>query len=300
MRVLLLGASGLLGKALAEAWKTDHLIFATSKDADIRDFREVWRLLGESRPDWTIHTAAYTNVEACETNSTLAFDVNCRGAANVARAAKEHGSRLLYVSTDYVFDGSKSTPCETSDSVKPLCVYGRSKAAGEQQVREVLPQACILRTSWLYGPHGKCFPNTILKLAQDGKTLRIVSDQRGCPTFNRDLASVIIRLAREGATGILHATNAGDCSWFEFAQEVLQSAGLSEVTVVPISTEQANRRAARPHYSVLSCTSLVELGLTMRPWQEAVSAYLQEYLASKPTRECVETAPTRSWSSVSH
>jgi dTDP-4-dehydrorhamnose reductase len=207
---------------------------------------------------------------------------------------------MFFVSTDYVFDGSKSAPYETYDQVRPPCVYGRSKVAGEQQVREIFPEACILRSSWLFGAQGKCFANAILKQARARKTLRVVPDQRGSPTFNRDLASVIIQLARGGATGTLHAANAGNCSWFEFTQEVLQSAGLFDVTVVPISTAELNRPAPRPHYSVLSCASLSSFGITMRPWQEAVSAYLQEYLATLPAGGDDDAAPTKPCVGISH
>lgn len=284
MRVLLLGASGLLGRVLSEDWGSDDLIPASSKEVDIREYDRVRKLLLEIRPDWTVLAAAYTNVDGCEKNPPLADEVNCFGAVNVARAAKESRSHLLFVSTDYVFDGSKFAPYEVDDPVRPINTYGRSKAVGEQQVREVLPEVCILRTSWLFGVQGRCFPNTILKLAQEQKTLKVVSDQRGSPTFNRDLASVIIRLVRGGAAGTFHATNAGNCSWSEFAQEILRSAGLLDITLVPISTEELKRPAQRPRYSVLSCESLKAFGISMRPWQEAVRAYLQEYFGAFPAR----------------
>ena len=298
MRVLILGASGLLGEALVEGWKSDDLIPATSKDGDIRDFGQVRKLLTESRPDWIVLAAAYTDVDGCETDPTLAHEVNCSGAANVARAAKECASRLLFVSTDYVFDGSKTAPYETHDQVRPLCAYGRSKAAGEEQVWKILPEACVLRTSWLFGAQGKCFPNSILKLAHERKTLRVVSDQQGSPTFNRDLASVIIRLVRGGARGTFHAANSGNCSWFEFAQEALRSAKLFDVTVTPISTAELNRPAPRPHYSVLSCASLSRFGLTMRSWQEAVGTYLQEYFALFPAGRS-DASTVRQWADIS-
>lgn len=276
MRILILGASGLLGSVLVEDWIGDEIFPASSKDADIRDEGQVRKLLISCRPNWTILAAAYTDVDGCETNPELAHAVNCLGAANVARAARENGSRLLFISTDYVFDGTKTSSYEAHDPVRPLGVYGLSKAEAEREIRQVLPDCCILRTSWLFGAQGKCFPNTILRLAQIQKTLSVVSDQHGSPTFNRDLAKTIIQLVRAGATGTIHATNAGDCSWFEFAEEIVLAAGLADVTIKPASSKELNRPAPRPKYSVLSTTSLAQCGMSMRPWREAVIAYLEE------------------------
>jgi dTDP-4-dehydrorhamnose reductase len=276
MRILILGASGLLGQALVKAWGSDEVIPATSKDADIREIEQVRTLLSECRPDWTIHAAAYTDVDGCEKNHALAHEVNCVGAINVARAVRENNSRLLLISTDYVFDGTKSTPYEVDDAVRPLGVYGRTKAAAEKGVRDILPGCCILRTSWLFGPQGTCFPNTILKLAREQKTLKVVSDQRGSPTFNRDLAGVIACLVRAGAYGTIHATNAGNCSWLEFALGIVKAAGLVDVAVEPVTSAEMNRPAPRPRYSVLSGASLHAWGLSLRPWQEAFHDYLRE------------------------
>ncbi len=276
MKVLVFGASGLLGRAVVDEWGSDEAIPATSKDADIRDASQVRRLVSQSRPDWTILAAGYTDVDGCERNPTLAHEVNCRGAENAAGAAREFGSRMMLLSSDYVFDGAKSEPYEVGDPVRPLGRYGRSKAAAEAAVRDILPDCCIVRTSWLFGAPGRCFPNTILELAAERKKLAVVSDQRGSPTFNRDLARAIVRLVQAGAKGMIHAANGGDCSWFEFAQEIVRSAGLTDIEVLPISTREANRPAPRPPYSVLSCTSLAGCGIRMRPWQEALQAYLHE------------------------
>ena len=167
MRITIFGATGLLGKALVREWKDDEVTGFGSADGDIRDEKQVLTLVQRARPDWIVLAAAYTDVDGCETNRDLAFDVNCRGAVNVARAAKQHGSRLLFLSTDYVFDGTKTTPYATDDPRSPRSVYGQSKAEAEMQLREILPDCCIVRTSWLFGPGGKCFPDTILKLAAD-------------------------------------------------------------------------------------------------------------------------------------
>ncbi len=166
-----------------------------------------------ARPDWIVLAAAYTDVDGCEVNRELAFDVNSRGAANVARAAKQCGSRLLFLSTDYVFDGTKTTPYETDDPRAPLSVYGQSKAQAEDQLAQLLPGCSILRASWLFGVGGKCFPDTILTLAATRPELDVVNDQRGSPTYAPDLARAIVQLCRAGAQGIVHATNRGGKAW---------------------------------------------------------------------------------------
>jgi uncharacterized protein YbjT (DUF2867 family) len=173
MRITIFGATGLLGKALVREWKDDEVTGFASADGDIRDEKQVSNLVQHARPDWIVLAAAYTDVDGCESNRDLAFDVNCRGAVNVARAAKQHGSRLLFLSTDYVFDGTKTTPYETNDPRSPSSVYGHSKAEAEVRLAEILPGCCIVRTSWLFGPGGKCFPDTILKLAETRPELAI-------------------------------------------------------------------------------------------------------------------------------
>jgi dTDP-4-dehydrorhamnose reductase len=190
--------------------------------------------------------------------------------------ARETNSRLTFISTDYVFDGSKSTPYEVDDPVNPISVYGRSKADGEIAVRKIIPNCCIVRISWLFGAERKCFPDAILALAQDHKELQVVADQRGCPTFNRDAAQAIIRLIHADAQGTIHATNAGVCSRFEFAQEILRAAGLASVVMKPATSDEQRRPAPRPKYSALSDTSLKNYGISMRPWQEALRDYLAE------------------------
>jgi len=278
MRVLIIGGTGLLGKALLQGWTGDEVIATGSRDADIRDETQVQNLVSRCRPDWTILAAAYTDVDGCEKNPVLAHAVNCGGAANVARVAREYGSRLMLISTDYVFDGAKSTPYEVNDPVSPINVYGKTKAAAEAAVRENLPDCCIVRTAWLFGVDGKCFPNTILALARERKELLVVADQRGSPTFNRDLARAIVELTRVNAEGTVHATNSGDCTWFEFAQALSQAANLAQIVVKPISTEELPRPAKRPKYSALSHASLWKYGISMRPWQRALKDYLDERL----------------------
>lgn len=285
MRVLIVGATGLLGSALLEEWSTDEVVGIDSRDADIRDRSQLHDHFARLRPDCTVLAAAYTDVDGCERDTHRAHDVNCTGAANVASACREAGSRLLFLSTDYVFDGSASVPYETNDEMNPLNVYGRSKAEAEKLVQEVLPQACILRTSWLFGVNGRCFPNTILDAAKTRKELSVVDDQIGRPTYNRDLARAIIKVCRTGARGIVHAANFGSCSWHEFARHLLRVAGFADASVVPIRTEELARPARRPAYSVLSLTSLEAYGIQMQPWQDAVAHYVRERTGSHGSQQ---------------
>src|SRR6266478_7801883 len=187
MRVTIFGASGLLGKTLTQEWSGDVLTGLSSRDADIRDAKCVRRMIQETRPQWVVLAAAYTDVDGCEGNPELAFAVNRDGAVNVATAAKEGGARLAFLSSDYVFDGKNSAPYEIGDARNPQSVYGRTKAEAELKLLELMPGCCIVRTSWLFGTGGKCFPDTILKLAASRPQLEVVGDQRGSPTYAVDL-----------------------------------------------------------------------------------------------------------------
>jgi dTDP-4-dehydrorhamnose reductase len=275
MRVTIFGASGLLGKALVGEWGKDAVSALTSRDADVRDPEAVRRVMEEKHPDWIVLSAAYTDVDGCERNRDLAFAVNRDGAVNVAAAAKQIGAQLLFLSSDYVFDGTKKSPYETNDVRNPQSVYGRTKAEAEVRLLELIPDCCIARTSWLFGTGGKCFPDTILKLAASRPSLDVVNDQKGSPTYVVDLARAIVQLCRKNAGGIVHVTNSGDCTWFEFAQQIVKDAGLSTM-VSPVSSEKMARPAPRPAYSVLSPASLRALGVEMPPWQDALDRYLKQ------------------------
>ncbi len=275
MRVTIFGATGLLGKALVREWKSDEVTGLGSKDADIRDPQQVFAAVQRTQPEWIILAAAYTDVDGCESNPELAFDVNCKGAVNVAQAAKACGSRLLFLSTDYVFDGLSATPYETDHPRAPQCVYGKSKADAEEQLLQTLPNCCIVRTSWVFGVGGKCFPDTILKIAATKPEIDVVDDQRGRPTYTPDLARAIIQLCQQQAAGIVHVTNAGDCTWFEFAREIVSDAGLN-TAVRPTTSDKFVRPAKRPKYSVLSAKSRRRYGIDMPHWSDALRAYLRE------------------------
>lgn len=280
MRVLLLGARGMLGTDLLNEWQSDELIPAGSADADLRESFQVESLVKKVRPDWIILAAAYTDVDGCERNPELAFAVNATGVEIVARVAETIGSRVFLVSTDYVFDGKGTRPYETNDPIAPLNVYGASKAAGENALRENHSNWCIGRTSWLFGVNGPSFPEKILKAADARPELSVVNDQIGSPTYTRDLARAIRDLVAKDARGITHITNEGICSWFDFAKEILACSGRGRVLVHPITTDQSARPARRPNYSVLSPASLHAFGIRTRPWKEALTSFLEEKSSS--------------------
>src|SRR5207249_9181306 len=273
MRITIFGATGLLGKHLVEKWNTDEVVGLGSKDADIRDPQQAWNAVYRTHPDWIVLAAAYTDVDGCESNRELAFDVNCHGAMNVARAAKRHGARMLFLSSDYVFDGTGNTPYDVDHQRAPRSVYGQSKAEAEIRLSEIMPDACIVRTSWLFGEGGRCFPDTILKLAANRSEIDVVDDQRGSPTYAADLAYAIAQLCGRDSQGIVHATNRGDCSWFEFAREIVSRAGLTTI-IKPTTSDKFVRPAERPKYSVLSSSSLEKYAITMPGWEDALKRYL--------------------------
>ena len=286
MRVTLFGASGLLGQDLVPALEGTELTALSQEDADLRDSARIGEIISRTRPEWILLAAAYTDVDGCEAKRDLALSVNCEGAVNVAYSARQNGARLMFISTDYVFDGTRRMPYETSDARHPISVYGETKARAEVRLLEILPEVCIVRTSWLFGRGGKCFPATILKLAATSAEIHVVNDQRGSPTYARDLAAALLELCRKQACGIVHATNAGDCTWFEFAREIVQRAELAAMSptdVKPIDTADFPRPARRPAYSVLSPESLHAYGIRMPDWRDALGRYLAEVGASGQT-----------------
>lgn len=278
MRILVTGAAGMLGHALVPVLQADHQVTAVDiAECDICDEAAVGKLVRSVRPQWVMHLAAYTDVDGCETHPERAEEVNANGTWSIAKACADIHAGMLYISTDYVFDGRQERPYREEDRPSPLSSYGRSKLRGEQYVLELVERHFIVRTSWLYGPHGKNFVGTILRLAQQKPELRVVSDQHGSPTYTRHLAAKLAELVEGKPYGIYHATGAGSCSWYEFAQSIVELAGLRQVRVIPVSSEEMARPAPRPANSVLENRCLQQAGLGLLPhWREGLTAYLEE------------------------
>lgn len=266
----------MLGRDLTAHLQARHrVIEADLPDLDITVPQLIEKAVHAERPDVVIHTAAFTAVDECERRPDIAFAVNADGTRNVALACHHAGVPLLYVSTDYVFDGEKPAPYIEEDAPNPVNVYGRSKFEGEKHVREIVPHAWIVRTSWLFGPLGKNFVRAILERAERGEPLAVVNDQVGAPTYTADLAGALEQIVIRGSPATYHVTNQGYCSWFGFAQEILRQAGLGQVEITPIPTAVSARPAPRPRNSRLANTRLQAERLDLLPpWQDALRRYL--------------------------
>jgi dTDP-4-dehydrorhamnose reductase len=278
--ILLVGAKGMLGRDLMEVLRSslprDEVVGWDIEEIDIRQEEEAVAKIEKLRPEIVVHIAAYTDVDGCELNREKAFSVNEEGTKHVALATSKYGAKMVYLSTDYVFDGEKRDPYLESDSPRPLNVYGHSKLKGEQYVQTMVKDFLIIRTQWLYGPFGKNFVSSILQQAREKSALSIVDDQTGSPTYTVDLAKAISGLIQFDARGIFHVANSGLCTWYTFGQTILELSGVNRVKVIPISSRELGRPAARPSYSVLGCRKLKEeTGLTMRPWSAALKDYLK-------------------------
>ena len=278
MKILILGHKGMLGSDLMLRLMTAHDVTGRDVDAfDIVSADDCGRVVAECSPEVVINAAAYTNVDGCEANRERCFAVNAAGVKNVALACRGRGITLVHFSTDYVFDGRKRTPYVEEDLPAPLNVYGASKWEGEQFLRDLAERSILIRTAWLYGSHGNNFVKTILEKAATVKTLEVVDDQIGSPTYTRDLAAAVEFLIEGGHTGIFHVTNRGRCSWYEFARKIVQYAGMDDVTIRPIGTEKLARPALRPSWSVLNCRKFTAVsGMTLPLWQSALRDYLKQ------------------------
>ncbi|MDP3091273.1 MAG: dTDP-4-dehydrorhamnose reductase [Nitrospira sp.] len=273
MRVLITGANGQLGCELRRIFASETVILKDLPDFDLTGSR-VEEGVAEARPDLIIHAGAYTDVDGAEREPDRAMAINAYGTAQVARAAARVGARLLYISTDYVFPGTQRHPYNEEDAPAPINAYGLSKWRGEQAVAESGADVLIVRTAWLYGAMGKNFVKSIMRAAQTQSSLRVVDDQRGSPTSVEDLAAVIQAMAAGSVRGILHVTNRGDCTWYEFARAIVEEMNL-EISVLPISTAEAGRLALRPPYSVLGQQRLAQLGLAPRDWRAALNQFVK-------------------------
>ncbi len=287
MRVAITGAAGMLGQDLVAAANAngDEVLSFPRAELDITDAPAVMQALRDAHPDVVINSAAWTNVDGAETDEAGALAVNGAGAGNVARAAAQCGAWTIHVSSDYVFAGSKTSPYLESDPVGPLSAYGRTKLAGEEAVAEAAPERhTIVRSSWLFGTGGPCFPATILRLARERDELKVVDDQIGCPTYTGHLAEALINLAagQHRPAGILHVAAAGSCSWFEFAREIVAGAGVT-CEVKPCSTEEFPRPATRPAYSVLRSERGDEAPVLLE-WREGLARYMALAEAAREVR----------------
>jgi dTDP-4-dehydrorhamnose reductase len=245
-------------------------------DFDITSFSDCRDIVAERDPETVINAAAYTNVDACETDRDRCFQVNAEGVGHLARICRERGALLVHFSTDYVFDGSKGTPYDENDPCRPLSAYGASKYLGECRLREEGPEFLLVRTAWLYGRKGKNFVETILAKAKQDKVLRVVDDQVGSPTCTTDLAAAVKILVEGGHRGVFHVTNRGTCSWYRFAEKILALSGMDDVDLFPLTSEALGRPAHRPARSVLSTRKFSEAtGKTLRFWQVALEDYLR-------------------------
>jgi len=276
LKVLVSGCRGMLGTDLMGVLESTHEVIGVDlEEVDITDPKAVEEQVAALAPDVLINAAAYTDVDKSEQQEDVAFRVNADGAANLALACRAGRIRLIHVSTDYVFDGRAERPYSEEDPPNPLGVYGRSKWEGEKRIREILPEACLIRTAWLYGKAGKNFVKAILAQAGEKYRLRVVDDQRGSPTYTLDLAMALRTAAEKGLEGTYHVTNRDSCSWLGFAEKILELAGKMGVAVEPISTGELGRPAPRPGNSVLECSKFEKAtGMQLRPWPEALKDYL--------------------------
>lgn len=295
-KILITGSSGMLGIDLYQQLKGSYEIYGADlaargqgpkgtrfKKVNITERRQVATVLSKIKPDIVIHTAAYTDVDGCELDPKKAYSINSEGAKNIALACKTIDSVLVYISTDFVFDGRKKKPYKEMDKPNPLSVYAKSKLAGEKAVRKALKKYFILRTSWLYGRNGRNFVDTIIAKGKEGNALKVVDDQVGSPTYTKDLAKAIHALIdrvfapnaqRSMQYGIYHVTNSGSVSWFDYTKEILRLKKIN-IKVMPITSDQLDRPAKRPAMSVLDNSKFrVFTGCRMRKWQEALKDYV--------------------------
>ncbi|MGE5176326.1 MAG: dTDP-4-dehydrorhamnose reductase [Hyphomicrobiales bacterium] len=275
MRILITGANGILGRALRERLEAGHTLYLWGREeADLTDETATRAAARGIDFDAVIHTAAFTNVDACETEYEQALAVNRDGTAHVAGLARERGAVLIAISSDYVFDGTKGTPYLEEDPPCPRSAYGRTKLEAETAALRSGATCLVVRTSWLFGPGGRNFVDTIAERLTRGEALRVVDDQRGSPTYARDLAHGIELLLRHGATGIVHVTNAGDTTWHGLAVEIARTLG-ADAPIAAIRSDELHRPAPRPAYSVLSGARFRALtGDPLPPWQDAVHRHL--------------------------
>ncbi|MCI9533606.1 MAG: dTDP-4-dehydrorhamnose reductase [Lachnospiraceae bacterium] len=276
MKVLVTGAKGQLGRDLMNELERQGLegIGVDVEEMDITDPEKCRSVIGRAGADAVIHCAAYTAVDAAEDQAELCRRINGEGTRNVAEACRDAGVKLMYISTDYVFDGQGTRPWEPDDERAPLNVYGQTKYEGELAIEELLDRYYIIRIAWVFGAAGKNFIKTMLRLGKEKGAVSVVDDQVGSPTYTYDLARLLVDMVQTEHYGRYHATNEGECSWYEFACEIFRQAGL-KVQVTPVSSEAFAARAKRPANSRMSKEKLTEKGFVRLPdWQDALRRFL--------------------------
>lgn len=268
-KILITGADGMLGKDLSAVLEENgfEVIKTDKEDMDILDAGLIKKVFSSENPDFTVHCAAYTNVDKAEDEPDLAMKINAAGTENLAKCCAEYDIPIIYISTDYVFDGKKNTPYLPTDEPNPLNVYGKTKLAGEKAVLKYCKKYYIARTSWLYGIYGKNFVETMKKLAPKGE-LKVVDDQKGCPTWTKELCNGIIKLLQNKPFGIYHICGSGSTTWYGFAKEIFKQCNL-DVNLLPCSSEEYHAKAIRPKYSVMDNNGFC------RDWKDALSDYLK-------------------------
>jgi dTDP-4-dehydrorhamnose reductase len=278
LKILILGAKGMLGCELRRNLEAVHDVTALdSSSCDITSRDACDRAIAECSPDVVVNAAAYTNVDGCETDRERCFRVNAEGVKNIAQACRGRGVLIVHFSTDYVFDGTAGVSYREEDATNPINAYGASKLQGELFLAEYADRWLLIRTSWLYGAHGKNFVAAILTRAATADHLEVVNDQVGSPTFTGDLAWAAGVLIEQGKTGVYHLTNGGRCSWHEFACKIMEYAGKEEIPVRPIHSGELKRAAVRPAWSVLSTDKFGrDTGRIMRHWEAALKDYLSQ------------------------
>lgn len=273
MRVVITGAGGQLGRSLQEVFAGEDIIPLKKADLDIRKDEAIERLVA-LRPDLVLHAAAMTDVDGCELDPAAAMEINGEGTRRVAEACEEGGAVLVYISTDYVFDGQRDEPYAEQDPSNPINVYGRSKLEGEKHVQALVVKHYIVRTAWLYGRGRENFVEKVIRRAREQPEMYMVTNEVGSPTYTPDLAQGIWRLVQHKQYGIFHLTNPGHCSRYEFAKEILQLAGKADYPLYP--SKGYERPAKPPPHAILANNRAAALGITLRPWEEALAAYFHE------------------------
>lgn len=283
MKVLVTGVGGQLGHdVVRELEQRGHEVTGVGREEmDITDAEKVRKVIRDCVPDAVIHCSAYTAVDRAEDEADQCCKVNVEGTKNIAEICAELDCKMIYISTDFVFSGEGERPWETDDAAGPISVYGRTKYEGEDEVKSRLDKFFIVRISWVFGKNGNNFVKTMLRIGKENGAVKVVDDQIGSPTYTRDMAVLLADMVQTEKYGVYHASNEGFCSWYEFAKEIFRLAGMDDVSVTPITSDQFPAKAKRPFNSRMSKEKLVKEGFNKLPsWQDALKRYVQELDAS--------------------